>query len=566
MRSSPKHSLLSSGLQLQTTRTEMVDAADVDQCRSPHAIDNKDPNYDPFDDEDEYIDFYLEEEAVHLGTVPYQVVRSTKTHSTPGKRNPNPRLSVLSDQAMSNNRFHMSSSASHVVVSLAEFKAAADGILDELFDSNDFATCVTRINEIHCRLYHDEFIAYAVRLSLDRTDSERDKVAELITLMRKSGHLSIGQISRAFEKIFLNWEDICLDVPTAPGMILKFVELGIADGVIPHGFIAKLPEQFLSTVAAIEPCVEEFPEIVHQLVSLKNFKKHSAVIVDEFIRDQGALTVAEVAGELRKLKCSDLHHEFVRRAINKSLDKSDGARELVCQLLSGLRDSTLSEDDFLWGFSHLLGGLNDLVLDCPNAVELVSKFLVRAVTDEIIPPSFLENAIRLGLGDENGVMAATAAKLIIDNAQVEWAELRHVWNESDALSSSTIGDKWRTDLDDAITEYIDSHDKVEFCQLMHEWGLFTSQAVTLVKEALLKAMDRSGGECIAVVELLEYAVRTAEELRPTDIARALAELDAAQDDLKLDIPDFVPMLNTFGGLLRAKDLIPLVSSPRASAN
>jgi hypothetical protein len=547
MRTSPKNSLL-----LQTHHTEIVDAADVDVVSSPHAIDHRDPNYDPFDDE--YADdvaFYLREETENLGTVPYHVVRSTRTQSTPAKR--------------SGNRFGMGATPHKEVPekSLSEFRSALEGILEELFDSNEFTTCVSRISGLDCRLYHDELIAHAIRFSLDRDDKDRANIAELITLMGKSGKLSIGQISRAFEKLFLNWEDICLDVPDAPSMILKFVEVGIADGIIPAGFIAKLPEQFLSTVAAIEPCVEEFPEVVQQLVALKEFKKHVTLIMGEFIRLSGKQSISDIAAELRRIAMPNLHHEFIRRAINKSLDMNDRERELVCQLLSGLRDTrTLTEDDFLWGFSHLLGGLEDLTLDCPNAVNLVSKFLVRAVTDELIPPSFLENAIRLSLGgEEKGVLAATLAKNFIDDAQVEWAELRNVW-EIEEIGSEFNG--WKAELDIALNEYHDSHDKAEFCRQMHEWALSTSRVIVLVKAALLKAMDGTGADCLAVVDLLEYAVNTAEELRSSDIARALAELDTAQDDLKLDIPDFVQMLNTFGGLLRARDLIPLVSSPRAS--
>jgi hypothetical protein len=76
-------------------------------------------------------------------------------------------------------------------------------------------------------------------------------------------------------------------------------------------------------------------------------------------------------------------------------------------------------------------------------------------------------------------------------------------------------------------------------------------------------MDGTPNDCIAVVELLEFAVKR-EEFKESDVYRAMAELDAATDDLKLDIPDYEEMLNTFGGLLRARDLIPLVSSPRSS--
>jgi hypothetical protein len=76
-------------------------------------------------------------------------------------------------------------------------------------------------------------------------------------------------------------------------------------------------------------------------------------------------------------------------------------------------------------------------------------------------------------------------------------------------------------------------------------------------------MDGTPNDCLAVVDLLEYAVKR-EEFKESDVYRAMAELDAATNDLKLDIPDYEEMLNTFGGLLRARNLIPLVSSPRSS--
>jgi programmed cell death protein 4 len=219
----------------------------------------------------------------------------------------------------------------------------------------------------------------------------------------------------------------------------------------------------------------------------------------------------------------------------------------------------LSEDDFLWGFSHLLGSLPDLVIDCPNAVELVSKFLIRATADEVLPPSFLENAVRLGLGDEEGVAAARLAKAAVDNTEVEWADLRNVWGRIDSANTP----QWRLELEVALREYFDSHDKAEFCRIMHEWALCTSRAITVVKQAILKAMDGNGNDCMATVDLLDYAVKR-EELKSSDIFRAMNELDSSLADLKLDIPDAQDMLDTFGGLLRTKGILPL-PSPRSSA-
>ncbi len=41
------------------------------------------------------------------------------------------------------------------------------------------------------------------------------------------------------------------------------------------------------------------------------------------------------------------------------------------------------------GFTRLLAAVDDLVLDVPDAVHLMSLFLGRAVVDEQLPPAFL---------------------------------------------------------------------------------------------------------------------------------------------------------------------------------
>lgn len=550
MKSSPRHSPRGSISLSHHTESIHVAASEIDEARSPHAIDARDPNYDPYDDEP--VEMYIEET---VGTVPHHVVRSTK--STPLKK--------PTRNATSLDRFGMPTtpSNSHArelpLLSLKKFKAMTDNYLQELWTSSDFAEFVDRVCALNCNLYHDELMAHLVRVSLDKTDDERDMVAELITLMRKSNHVSAGQLSRGFEKLLLGWEDLLLDVPDAVPMILRFVELAIADKCVADNFLARLPEPFLAKLGNDEICRETYPELVQQLTDLKTFKRKIGAILEDFLASEGGEPASEVGQRLAACGRQSLRHEFIRRAINVALDKGDAERELVSSLLSSLRSlSVLTEDDFLWAFSHLLGSLSDLVIDCPSAVELVSKFLLRAVTDEVVPPAFLDNAIRLGLGDEIGVAAARRARNAVENTEVEWADLRNVWGKLDSSDNA----KWRTELDMALTEYFDSHDKAEFCRLMHDWALCTSRAVVVVKQGLLKAMDGNGNDCMAVVDMLDYAVRH-EELKNSDVLRAMNELDTGLEDLKLDIPDAPDMLDTFGGLMRARGLLPM-PSPRSS--
>ena len=49
----------------------------------------------------------------------------------------------------------------------------------------------------------------------------------------------------------------------------------------------------------------------------------------------------------------------------------------------------LSADQLQMGMTRLLVATDDLLLDCPDAVRLLSLFLGRAIVDEILPPSFL---------------------------------------------------------------------------------------------------------------------------------------------------------------------------------
>ena len=542
MKSSPRHSPRGS-ISLPHTESIHISASEIDQARSPHALDAKDPNYDPFDDEDGYVDFYMTEETENLGTLPYHVVqRSKKTAAT-------------------TSRFGNQLSTIEPPLSLKVFKQSLEGALEELLTSSDFSQFIHRVKALDCSLYHDELVAHLIRTSLDfSSDLDRDKIAELITLMRKSGHVSSGQLSRAFEKLFLTWEDILLDVPSAVEMISRFLELAIVDGCLPNTFVGRLPESFLTKLNDQDLNSETFPELVSQLKELQAFKKTCYSILIDFFASYGAEPASEIGLRLAKNSSASLRHEFVRRALNMSLDKEDNERELVSCLLSNLRDSRiLAEDDFLWGFSHLLGSLPDLVIDCPQAISLVSKFLIRAIADEVLPPSFLENAIRLGLGGPEGVEAAEIAKNGIESNSVEWADLRNVWGKLETNYTK----KWENnDVETALSEYLASHDKAEMCRLMREWALCTMKAVFVIKRALLKAMDGNGNDCLAVVDLLDYAVKH-EELKDSDILRAMHELDTNLDDLKLDIPDAAEMLDTFGGLLRTKGLL-MVPSPRES--
>lgn len=89
--------------------------------------------------------------------------------------------------------------------------------------------------------------------------------------------------------------------------------------------------------------------------------------------------------------------EILVYAINLSLDRRDRERELCSKLLCELHTARLLGDESVSkGFNTLLCRVDDITLDCPNAAELLSKFLARAVADDCLAPTFLQQHDGLG--------------------------------------------------------------------------------------------------------------------------------------------------------------------------
>ncbi len=54
----------------------------------------------------------------------------------------------------------------------------------------------------------------------------------------------------------------------------------------------------------------------------------------------------------------------------------------------------ITHDQLASGFTRLLSSADDLLLDVPDALHLLSLFLGRAVVDELLPPAFLTQVRR----------------------------------------------------------------------------------------------------------------------------------------------------------------------------
>ncbi|ETE56297.1 hypothetical protein L345_17992, partial [Ophiophagus hannah] len=77
-------------------------------------------------------------------------------------------------------------------------------------------------------------------------------------------------------------------------------------------------------------------------------------------------------------------------AVVLSLEGKASHRELTSRLLSDLVGKVLSAEDIAAAFDGMLHDLPDLILDTPEAPQMLGQFIARAVADHALPLNFLE--------------------------------------------------------------------------------------------------------------------------------------------------------------------------------
>ncbi|KAJ8335798.1 hypothetical protein SKAU_G00391400 [Synaphobranchus kaupii] len=133
----------------------------------------------------------------------------------------------------------------------------------------------------------------------------------------------------------------------------------------------------------------------------------------------------EVQMLLKELNLGHNKFEFSSLAVSLSLEGKASHRELTSRLLSDLVGKGLSEEDMARAFNKMLQDLPDLILDTPDAPQMLGQFIARAVADHALPMGFL--------GRYKGRVDCDHARAALDRAAVllsmkkEIVRLDNVW-------------------------------------------------------------------------------------------------------------------------------------------
>jgi hypothetical protein len=427
---------------------------------------------------------------------------------------------------------------------LREFQDKVDEILTDFFRSHEASECADALAALDCSRMMDEFVVRAVRKSLETKSSDEAQrlTSGLFRLLHARKQLDSTQLARGFDKLSLTWDDLALDVPSAPLSILQYVDCAIMDECLDADFLARLPEPFLRVLS--ETTAKAGDEVAVQLrgvlTDIQEYKKGAESVAQE----AAGATSAEVAKAIADLGMPHLRHEVVRKMVLTTLSRTERERRAVARLLADLRaDATLSENHVAVGLTRLVGTMEDLILDAPAAAEHIRKFWAWVVLEELVPPAALQAVRRLRIGGPRGIKLVEEVEAWIADPVVT----------SSALFSDAVDvmrqNEFREAVLKAISEYFDSVDAPEFARILRTLDLDEAQQrIEIVRKVISGALDRQAKDCHAAVSLLQYLVDQG-DLRAPDLAKALQQLRERLPDLKLDVPDAEPILNTFADKL-----------------
>ncbi|XP_041124734.1 programmed cell death protein 4-like [Polyodon spathula] len=133
----------------------------------------------------------------------------------------------------------------------------------------------------------------------------------------------------------------------------------------------------------------------------------------------------EVQALLKGLNLGRKKFEFSSLAVSLALEGKASHRELASRLLSDLAGKALSEDEISRAFDKVLKDLPDLILDTPEAAQMLGQFIARAIADHALPMNFLDRY--KGRVDCDHARAALDRAAVLLSMKREIMRLDNVW-------------------------------------------------------------------------------------------------------------------------------------------
>ncbi|XP_067899279.1 programmed cell death protein 4-like isoform X2 [Heterodontus francisci] len=265
------------------------------------------------------------------------------------------------------------------------------------------------------------------------------------------------------------------------------------------------------------------------------FEKAVTPIIQEYFQHGDT---KEVATLLDQMNLGSNKSKLPFLSVTMSLEGKASHRELMSRLLADLTGKRLSVEDVASAFDQLLRDLPDLVLDTPEAPQMLGQFVARAMADHVLPPGFLDSY--------KGKVDCEQARVALDKATVllnmkRGMRLDNVWGVGGGLRPVKQLVK---EMNLLLKEYLLSTDTTEagLCLQNLEVPHFHHE---LVYEAVVMVLESNNGNASDLIVKLLKSFWESGFVTLDQMNRGFTRVFDAMPDISLDVPNSYSTLKCF---------------------
>ncbi|KAM3864816.1 programmed cell death protein 4a [Diretmus argenteus] len=271
-------------------------------------------------------------------------------------------------------------------------------------------------------------------------------------------------------------------------------------------------------------------------VDEKELEKTVNPIVQEYFEHGDT---KEVQALLKGLNLGPHKYEFSSLAVSLSLEGKASHRELTSRLLSDLSGKVLSQADMARAFDKMLNEMPDLILDTPEAPQMLGQFIARAIADHVLPMAFLDRY--KGTVDCDHARAALDRAAVLLSMKREMVRLDNVWGVGGGLRPVKHLIK---EMNLLLKEYLISGEvsEAEHCLRDLEVPHFHHE---LVYEAVVMVLESKGDTAIHMMVKLLQAFWKTGLITVDQMNRGFQRVYDELPEINLDVPHAHSIMETF---------------------
>jgi hypothetical protein len=280
---------------------------------------------------------------------------------------------------------------------MKHFKIESGHIIQEYFLSDDVPELIRSLEELSAPEYNPIFLKKLITLAMDRKHREKEMTSVLLSSLSLE-LFTTDDIIKGFVMLLQSAEDTALDIVDAPSELALFLARAVIDEVLIPLNLDEISSKLRPNSSGSETAHSARALLVARHSgerilrcwgggtgwAVEDAKDKISKLLEEY--NTGG-DLGEACQCIRDLGMPFFNHEVVKKALVMAMEKQNDASILVL-LQECFGEGLITMNQMTNGFARVKEGLDDLVLDIPNAQEKFGAYVELATGRGWLLPSF----------------------------------------------------------------------------------------------------------------------------------------------------------------------------------